>query len=63
MTIEALSRDEVRRERQELVREMQEQHGTVDREDLRSISLSGDMTFEQLSRFDRLRALDYFTQE
>lgn len=63
MTVETLTRRDAETERAQLAAEMKREHGTSDREELRDLSLSGDLTFEQIGRVDRLRTLDYLLGE
>lgn len=63
MTVETLTRQEAEAERDQLVRDLADEHGTADREELRELSLSGELTFEQIGRVNRLRTLDYLLGE
>lgn len=61
MTVETLTRREAEVEREALVAAMNEAFDTTDREELRDLALSGDLTFEQIASVERLDLLDYLT--
>ncbi|WP_068400306.1 hypothetical protein [Kribbia dieselivorans] len=63
MTVETLTRREAETEREELVDEMRTRFETDDREELRNLTLSGDLNFQQIGRVNRLRTLDYLLGE
>lgn len=62
MTVETLTRPQAHEERAALERCLEAEHGTADREELRDLTLSGDLTFEQIARIERLDLLDYLTR-
>lgn len=59
MTVETLTKTDVETERAQLEREVAAEHGTTDREDLRDLALSGELTFAEIARVERLDSLDY----
>lgn len=63
MTVETLTRRDAEAEREELVAAMRDAFETTDREELRDLTLSGDLTFEEIGHVDRLRTLDYLLGE
>lgn len=62
MTVETLTRQSAEAERDDLVVEMRREHGTTDREELRDLSLSGELTFEKIARIERLEDLTYLLE-
>lgn len=63
MTVETLTYRDAEIERDGLVEQMSADFDTDDREELRDLTLSGDLTFEEIGRVDRLRTLDYLLGE
>ncbi|WP_191563454.1 hypothetical protein [Janibacter melonis] len=63
MTVETLTRQQAEAERDHLAHDLADEHGTADREELRDLSLSGALTFEQIARIERLEGLDYLLGE
>lgn len=63
MTIETLTRPGARAERDALAEELKAEYGTAEREALRELTVSGDLTFEQIARVERLDTLDYLLDE
>lgn len=61
VVIETLTRTEAQEQRGTLERDLAETHGTADRADLRTLALSGDLTFEQIAAIERLDLLDHLT--
>lgn len=62
MTVETLTRQQAEDERDHLASDLADEHGTADREELRDLTLSGALTFEQIARIERLDLLDYLTR-
>lgn len=63
MSVETMTRKQAEAEREQLTEQMQREYGTTDREELRDLSLSGELTFEQIARVERLDGLDYLLGE
>lgn len=61
--VQTMTRHEALTERDELLQTITTALGTEDRDELRGMSLRGELTPEDSSRVDRVRALDYLLQE
>lgn len=62
VVIETLTRQEAKAQRDRLVRDLADEHGTADRADLRALALSGELNFEQIAAIERLELLDHLTR-
>lgn len=63
MTVQTLTRNEAEAERTSLLARLQRKQGTTDRETLRDMSLSGEMTLDEVDDVERVRTLDYLLDE
>jgi hypothetical protein len=61
-TVQTLTFDEALIERRELAGALTHDLGTEDRDDLRRMSLRGELTVEDSARVERLRVLDYLLE-
>lgn len=57
------TREEATHERDEIARSLVEDFGTDDREELREMSLQGDLSSADSARVERLRELDFLLGE
>ena len=58
-TVHTPTRQEATDERDRIARALAEELGTDDREELREMSLKGDLTARDSARVERLRELDF----
>lgn len=61
--VQTMTREQAHAERDELVRALVDVLGTSDREELRGMSLRGELAPEDTGRVDRVRVLDYLLNE